>query len=209
MLITISRQYGAGGSAVAETVARALGWSVVDNEFIEAVSRKAGMPKEEVAEREERGPNFGERLAQALAAWPEVPLIPAAPTENPDEPTLVKATETVVAEIARMGRAVLVGRAAVAVLGRDPEAIHVLLVAPKPFRARVVMERLAVDQKAALKAINDTDGRRARYHKEFYQRDWLDPVNYHMVLNTELLSFQGASKLIIARARDLNWADGR
>lgn len=205
MLITISRQYGAGGSAVAEIVARELGWSVVDNEFIEAVSRKAGMPREEVAEREERGPSFGERLARALAASPEVPLIPAAPTENPDEPTLVKATETVVAEIARIGRAVLVGRAAVAVLGRHPGAMHVLLVAPKPFRARVVMERLGVEEKVALKAIHDTDNRRARYHQEFYQRDWLDPVNYHMVLNTELLSFEGAARLIVSRASALNW----
>jgi len=205
MLITISRQYGAGGSAVAEIVARELGWSVVDNEFIEAVSRKAGMPREQVAEREERGPSFGERLAQALAASPEVPLIPAAPTENPDEPTLVKATETVVVEIARMGRAVLVGRAAVAVLGRHPGAIHVLLVASKPFRAGVIMERLGVEEKAALKAMHDTDNRRARYHKDFYQRDWLDPVNYHMVLNTEPLGFDGAAALIVNRAKSLGW----
>lgn len=205
MLITISRQYGAGGSAVAELVARELGWSVVDNEFIEAVSRKAGLPREEVAEREERGPSFGERLAQALAASPEVPLIPAAPTENPDEPTLVRATETVVVEIARMGRAVLVGRAAVAVLGRHPDAIHVLLVAPKPFRARLIMDRLAVEEKAALKAMQETDHRRARYHREFYQRDWLDPINYHLVLNTEALGFPGAAALIVDRARDLGW----
>lgn len=205
MLITISRQFGAGGSAVAEIVARELGWSVVDNEFIDAVSREAGLPKEEVAEREERGPSFGERLARALAASPDVPLIPVAPTENPDEPTLVKATEAVVAEIARMGRAVLVGRAAVAVLGRHAEAIHVLLVAPKPFRTKVVMERLGVEEKAALKSVNDTDSRRARYHKEFYQRDWLDPVNYHMVLNTELLGFQGAATLIVDRARSLKY----
>lgn len=190
---------------MAPLVADALGWSVVDNEFIEAVSRKAGMPRQEVADREERGATFGERLARALAASPEVPLIPAAPNENLDEPALVKATETVVAEIARMGRAVLVGRAAVAVLGRHPDAIHVLVVAPKPFRVAVVMERLGVDQKAALKAVTDTDNRRGRYHKEYYQRDWLDPVNYHMVLNTDALSFQGAAELIVSRARSLGW----
>ncbi|MEP7324311.1 MAG: cytidylate kinase-like family protein, partial [Gemmatimonadota bacterium] len=180
-------------------------WSVVDNEFIEAVSRKAGMPREEVAEREERGPSFGERLVQVLAASPEVPLVPAAPTENPDEPTLVKATETVVVEIARMGRAVLVGRAAVAVLGRHPDAVHVLLVAPEPFRAKVLMERLGLEEKTALKAIHDTDNQRARYHRKYYQRDWLDPVNYHMVLNTEPLGFDGAATLIVNRAKSLGW----
>jgi cytidylate kinase len=206
VVITISRQYGAGGSAVAGLVSRALGWSVVDNEFIEAVSRKAGVSREEAAKQDERGPSFAERLAKALVASAEVPLIPAAPTENLDEPSLVKATEMVVAEIARMGRVVLVGRAAVAVLGRHPEALHVLLVAPKPFRTRVIMERLGVEEKAATRAINDTDGRRARYHKTYYQRDWADPVNYHLVLNTGSLGYQGAADLIEHRARALGWS---
>jgi cytidylate kinase len=209
MLITLSRQYGAGGSAVAQTVADTLGWAVVDNEFIEAVSRQAGMSREAVAEREERGPTFAERLARALAASPEVPLIPAAPSENLDESALVKATETVVAEIARMGRAVLVGRAAVAVLGRHPDALHVLLVSPRPYRVRVVMQRLGLDEKGASKAVHDTDHRRARYHKEFYQRDWLDPLNYHMVLNTELLGLQGAADVIVKRATGLGWVLSR
>ena len=35
MIITISRQYGAGGSEVAQRVASALDWKVVDNELVE------------------------------------------------------------------------------------------------------------------------------------------------------------------------------
>ena len=68
------------------------------------------------------------------------------------------------------------------------------------------MDRLAVDEKAAARAIHDTDGRRARYHKSYYQRDWDDPVNYHLVLNTESLGYQGAADLIVHRARALGWS---
>lgn len=208
MLITVSRQFGAGGSLVAARVAADLNWSVVDNEFIEAVSREAGMPREEVAKREERGPGFFDRLARALVASAQVPLIPAAPRENFDEPTLVKATERVVDEIARLGRAVLVGRAAAAVLARDPDALHVRLVAPVPFRVRVIQERFGLDEKAALKTLQDTDNRRVRYHREYYQRDWNDPVNYHMVLNTGSLGFDGAAQVVVDRARHLGWGEG-
>lgn len=205
MLITISRQYGAGGSAVAQLVAESLGWSLVDNELIDEVARRAGMPAEQVADREERVPSFGERLARALVASPEVPLVTPAAIENLDEAGLVKVTEAVVAEVAQQGRVVLVGRAAVAVLARFPGALHVRLVAPKPFRVRILMGRLKVDEKAATKALDDTDAQRARYHKEYYQRDWTDPASYHMVLNTEALGFDGAGALIVARARSLGW----
>ena len=34
MLITISREFGAGGSLVAAHAARALGWRLVDNDFV-------------------------------------------------------------------------------------------------------------------------------------------------------------------------------
>ena len=205
MLITISRQYGAGGSIVATKVAEALGWSVIDNELVDEVARRIGKPAEEVAELEERAPSFGERLARALVASPEVPLVIPDTIENLDEPSLVKITEKVVAEAANQDRVVLVGRAAVAVLARVPGALHTRVVAPKPFRIRVLMSRLNTDEKGAEKAINEIDARRGRYHKEYYQRDWSDPANYHMVLNTELLGFDGAAELIVARARSLGW----
>ena len=205
MLITISRQFGAGGSIVAKKVADALGWSVVDNELVDEVARRIGKPAEEVAQLEERAPSFGERLARALAASPDTPLVIPGAIENLDEPSLVRITENVVAELARQDRVVLVGRAAVAVLARDPSALHTRVVAPKAFRIREIMARLGTDEKDAEKAINDIDARRARYHKEYYQRDWSDPANYHMVLNTDFLGFAGASELIVARARSLGW----
>ncbi len=204
MLITVSRQFGAGASQVSRQVASVLGWSVVDNEFVDEIARKAGLPVEQVAGREERVPSFVERLKRALVAAPGVPLIPAAPTERLDEGDLVKATEAVVAEISQAGKVILVGRAAVALLGKQ-QAIHVRLVASKAFRTHVVMERLSLDEKSALKLLNETDAQRERYHRDYYKRDWNDPLNYHMVLNTEVLGFDGATEVIVSRARTLGW----
>src|SRR5262249_1917332 len=41
-LITITRQYASGGSDVAQLVATQLGWTVIDNEFVDEVARRAG-----------------------------------------------------------------------------------------------------------------------------------------------------------------------
>src|SRR5947208_2450180 len=115
MLITVSRQFGAGGSEVAERVAAALEWRLVDNELVEQVARRADLTAEEVARREERVPTFTERLARTLAAGtPELfPLVgEGRVVPRCQEHELVKFTEAVVAEIAAEGRVVVVGRAA-------------------------------------------------------------------------------------------------
>jgi cytidylate kinase len=208
MLITISRQFGAGGSQVARQVAERLGWRVVDNELIEEVAARAGLPKEHVAEREERVSSFVERLARTLAAAsPDVfpPPDSAGAIVDVPETDLVRITETVVAEIAAQGKVVLVGRGAPAVLSREADALHVKLVAPRTFRIRVAAGRLGCSTDKAAAQLDATDRNRARYLREYYRRDWDDPVNYHLVLNTGVLGFEGATELIVARARAMGW----
>lgn len=208
MLITISRQYGAGGSEVARLVAAGLGWHVVDNELIEQVAARAGLQPEDVAEREERVPTFAERLSRTLAAaTPELfPLPRSGGTLSPlEEADLVRITETVVAEAAERGKVVLVGRAAPAVLARRTDALHVKVVASKAYRIGVAAKRLNIPHARAVETLEENDRMRGRYHREYYQRDWHDPVNYHMVLNTEALEMQGAADVIVDRARRLGW----
>jgi cytidylate kinase len=206
MLITISRQLGAGGSEVARRVAAALGWQVVDNELIEQVAARAGLPLEQVADRDERCPTFVERLARTLAAaTPEVfpPPDTVGTIVDLPEAELVRITETVVREVAARGRVVLVGRAAPAVLERQTDALHVKLVAPRDWRVAVAAARLGVSPAQAAATVDDSDKMRGRYTREYYRRDWNDPVNFHMVLNTAALGIDGATNVVVARARSL------
>jgi len=203
MLITISRQYGAGGSAVARLVADALSWTLVDNEFIKQVAQRAGLPPEEVANREERVLSFVERLSLMMASSaPELFPPETGTAEDRDEVMVVRMTERLVAELEDEGRAVLVGRAAPAVLGQECDAVHVKLVAPVAFRLEQACRRLSLDPKEAREVLKRTDKNRARYHREYYDRDWDDPANYDMVLNTGRLQFDGAAAVIVARARE-------
>ena len=208
MIITISRQYGAGGSEVARRVAAALGWRVVDNELVEEVAARAGLPASDVAEREERVPSFAERLARTLAAsTPELftASVPGGTVPKFQEADLVRITETVVAEVAAKGRAILVGRAAPAVLAQEEDSLHVKLVAPRPFRIEAAAQRLGVDPGKAAEILDETDTMRERYLRQFYRRNWNDPVNYHMVLNTAALGHDGVTEIIVGEARRRGW----
>jgi len=203
MLITISRQYGARGSEIAARVAEALGWRVVDNELVERIAARAGLSPEDVAEREERVPTFVERLARTLvAATPELVVPPESGGTVPqlEEADLVRITETVVAEIASEGNVVMVGRAASAVLARQRDALHVKVVAGRDYRIGVAARRLGVSPAEAAKVVDNSDKMRLRYHRQYYQRDWNDPVHYHMVLNTEALGVEGVVDVIVKRS---------
>ena len=59
--------------------------------------------------------------------------------------------------------------------------------------------------KRAGAALDEKDANRARYHREYYDRDCELPMHYDMVLNTERLGHEGAAKVIVSRARDLGW----
>jgi cytidylate kinase len=212
MLITVSRQFGAGGSQVARQVAERLGWRLVDNELIEEVAARAGLPREHVAEREERVSTFVERLARTLAAAsPDVfpPPDSAGAIVDVAETDLVRITETVVAELAAQGKMVLVGRGAPAVLSREADALHVKLVAPRAFRIQVAAGRLGCAADKAAAVLDQTDRNRARYLREYYRRDWNDPVNYHLTINTGVLGFDGATEVIVARVHAMGWSADR
>jgi cytidylate kinase len=202
MIITISRQFGAGGSDVAQRVARALDWQLVDNELVEQVASRAGMSPEEVARREERAPSFVERLTRTLAAQnPELVPPQGGTVKDIEEKSLVSITESVVSELARQGRVVFVGRAAPAVIGLQADALHVKLVAPRAWRIERIRERFDLTADEAERQLDEVDGQRARYHKEYYHRSWSDPVNYHLTINTGLLGLDTAAEIIIGRVR--------
>ncbi|MDX1383705.1 MAG: cytidylate kinase-like family protein [Thermoanaerobaculia bacterium] len=209
MLITISRQYAAGGSEVARLVAEGLGWTLIDNELVDRVAERAGVSREEVAAREERAPSFIERLARLTALeLPELFLPTADAIEEFGEGHLVKITRALVEELAAEGRCVVVGRASAAVLARSAETLHVRIVAPKGDREAAAVERLGIAPDEVRTVVEEKDANRARYHREYYDRDCEDPTHYDMVLNTARLGFDGAAAVIVARARDLGWKTG-
>src|SRR5690348_3403875 len=206
-VITVTRQYASGGSDVARLVAAQLEWDVIDNEFVAAVARRAGLPPDEVAQREERAPGLLERIARTLAAAsPELFVASATiPAVEQDEATIVQVTERVIAEAAAHGRMVLVGRGAQAVLAQRPDALHVYVVAPKPWRMRLAVERLGADPRTVEQTLEDVDRRRDRYVHANYGRVRQDPAIYDLVVNAERLGIDGAAALVVAEAKRRGW----
>jgi cytidylate kinase len=172
------------------------------------VARRAGLPPDEVARREERAPGLLERLARTLAvASPEmfVSTGGSPPLVETEEETIVKMTERVISEAANEGRVVLVGRGAQAILAKRPNALHVYVIASKAFRKKLAVDKLGVDRASVDKVMAETDAQRDQYVKSHYGRDRQDLTQYDMTLNAERLGFEGAADVIVADIRRRGW----
>lgn len=200
--ITISRMYGSGGSEVAQLVADALGWSLLDNAVVDAVAQRLGLPRAEVSEQEERVPSIVERLAAALSLGsPEtMPPLPAAAAETPEE-RIVAVTGRVIEEAVQTGPAVFVGRGAQCLLAEREDAFHVYCYAGREWLVQHAITYRGIRAEDADRIVTERNKQREAYVKRHWNRNWRGVENYHMCLNTGWLGIQGAAEHIVAAAR--------
>jgi cytidylate kinase len=202
-IVTVSRQYGSGGSEVAERVARALGWTVYDNAVVEQVAQRLRMTPAEVSAREERVPSLVERMATAMALGvPEMMPMVGDLAAQPSEERMMMMTRRVIEDAVRSGPAVLVGRGAQCMLASRADALHVFCYAPFEELVRYAVEVLDVPFHEARRKVADTNHQREEYVKLHFKRDWRDLANYDVCVNTARLGLDGAAELVTRLARE-------
>lgn len=202
-LITVSRQYGSGGAEMAERVSRALGWKLYDNAVVEEVAKRLRMTPAEVSAREERVPSLVERMASAMALGaPEMIPIVGELAAQPSEERMMMVTRRVIEDAVRGGPAVLVGRGAQCMLASHADALHVFCYAPFEELVRYAVDVLDVPFHDARRKVTDTNHQREEYVKLHFKRNWQDPANYDLCVNTARLGIDGAAELVTRVARE-------
>ena len=202
-VITVSRQYGSGGSEVAERVARALGWKLYDNAVVEEVAQRLRMTPAEVSAREERVPSLVERMASAMALGaPEMIPMVGDLAAQPSEERMVMVTQRVIEDAVRAGPAVLVGRGAQCMLAARTDALHVFCYAPVEELVRYAVEVLDIPFHEAGKKVAEMNHQREEWVKRHFRRDWRDLANYDLCVNTARLGLDGSAELVTLLARE-------
>jgi cytidylate kinase len=212
-IVTISRQFGAGGSSVAGLVAAELGAEVVDKKLIEEVARRLGLTPADVAEDDERPRPLLERLVRSFAGLePGVGMGWTPPYPDPlfdPRRAILELTQQVIKDVAGSGNVVIVGRGAGFVLHDYRNVVRVFLRAPDEARVRVLMKRFDMSEPEARRAMHETDANRQAYIRQVYKRDWCDPDEYDLILNTGRIGYEAAAEIILRVAREIEPASAR
>lgn len=200
--ITVSRQYGSGGSEVAGRVADALGWRVVDNAFVERLATTLRATPAMARAVDEHVPTLAERLADAFA-YGSSEVVPATLDASmpPTEQRIAAITRQVIDDAVAQGPCVIVGRGAQSYLAKRADVLHVLCCAPHDALVERIMARDGIDHAAADSAVKARNREREQYVRRHFDRAWLAPEHYDLVVNTATLGIDGAVEAILALAR--------
>jgi cytidylate kinase len=202
-VITIAREFGAGGADIGAVLAGRLGVEVVDRSLILDVATRLQVEPAEVEAEDEHPRPFLDRLLRAVTPINDVVGVPWDPSElatTDPHASVVALTAEVIREAARSPDAVIVGRGARFVIGDRPDAVHVFLCAPVAVRVQRIAERLGVDEAEAARQVHQNDARRSGYVREVHGQDWRDPHLYDLVVNTGSVSYEVAVELILGLA---------
>lgn len=201
-IVTVSRLYGSGGSEVAARVAQALGWSLLDNAVVDAVAIRLGVTRDEVAAREERIPSLAERLVETMALGSQdwIGAIDDG-KRAPTDAQLLEVTRHIVDEAIARGPLVIVGRGAQSMLAARSDALHVFCHASRSALIKRSMTRDRLAEQEAADLVDDTNNHREQWVKRHWNRDWREPSNYDLSVNTESLGIASASDIVVLTAR--------
>jgi cytidylate kinase len=206
-IVTISRQFGAGGSSVAAIVAAELGAEIVDKKLVDEVARRLTLEPSQVEAEAERPRTLLERLVRSFSALePGMGAGWSPPYPDPlfdPRKEIIHITEQVIREVATGGNAVIVGRGAGFLLRDRPDAFHVFLRAPEAARVKVLMERFGLSEPQARRKMHETDSNRAAYIRQLYGRDWCDPDEYDLVVNTGRIRYGATAGLIMFGLKEI------
>jgi cytidylate kinase len=196
--ITIARQMGSGGSYLGQLIAARLGIKYIDREVIHLAAEEFGCDEETVAARSERVSSFWERILSGLTFGPPETTYAPPPLRTFSDKELFDKQIEIMRAIAKENDCVIVGWGSCHVLPPRRGKINIFCHAPISFRVKRVMEIYhSHSEEQARAMILGSDEMRKRYIFEMTGKDWACAENYHLSINTSLLTLPETAELII------------
>ena len=184
-IITISRKFGSGGRTIGKAVARKLGIPCYDAELITEMAKQSGFAEDYVREAGEYAP--GGLLNSMFTSRAGGPT---------NEDILWQIQCNIVAQLAKKGPCVIVGRCGDYILRDRPDVLKVFVHADMAFRAKRIVEVYGQREESPEQRLKDKDKRRSTYYRFYTGRKWGQLDTYDLMLNSGVLGIEKCTELI-------------
>lgn len=196
-ILTISHQYGSGGSRIAREIGRRLNWSVWEKEIVRQIATQYKVSEEYIEAKDERVDSFIERMVGLFGMGGFESAYEVPPPLWLNDAQLVRMTKGIVEDVAKEGRAIIVGRAGNHILAKHPTTLNVFLFAPLSVRIERVMSAENLTHTAAEHRIAEMDKLRSDYVHTFYHSDWRNPSTYHLMIDTGVWEEENTVEMLL------------
>lgn len=171
-VITISREYGSGGRAIGERLAKELGIPFYNKELILMAAKESGLSEEYIKKTEQmKSTSF---LYGLYMGAQQLPMN--------DQIFLVQSK--IIRQVAEDGPCVIVGRCADYVLRERKDLMSVFIHAPLEFRAQRANKVYEKEAGNMQDFVRKKDKKRAAFYNYFSQNKWGDARHYHLAVSS-------------------------
>ena len=183
IIITIAREYGSGGRYIGKLVAEKLGIKLYDKEIIEKMAETTGFSEEYIKDNEQKRnalDNFNNGYYTGL--------------NNSDE-LFIKESE-LIKSLASKGSCVIVGRCADFILKDEKNILKVFINSSMNNKIKRATEFYGMNENKAKKEIIKINKLRANHYKYYTDKNWSDPSNYDVCINSDSIGIDNTVNLI-------------
>lgn len=192
-VITIGRQFGTGGRAIAQKLSEKLSIPFYDKELISIAAKESGMNPEVFKEVDETATNS---LLYSISMGLYSFNGPLAMGDLPVNDKLYILQHQIIKELAAKGPCVFVGRCADYVLKDNPHTINIFIHANIEYRKKRAIVVHNIEERRAEPIINKTDKTRANYYSFYTGQKWGAIQNYDLCIDSSKLSDEQIVDLI-------------
>ncbi|MBN2578766.1 MAG: cytidylate kinase-like family protein [Pirellulales bacterium] len=193
--LTIAREAGAGGGAIAALAGERLGWEVLDKNLLDRIAEQCPCCRMMLDLVDETP---GSWLFDVLGTWMDKKIVP--------HNTFVAQLARVLLASVKRRNVVVVGRGAQFILPRE-KVFAVRIVASEAARVRRLMELKALKETEARCVLREIDRGRRDFVQRFFHRDVADPHLYDLVLNSQRLGIEGAVETLFSAMQGVHFLE--
>ena len=183
--ITVEREFGAGGAAIAEKLAERLGWKLWDQNLTAEIAKLAQVDQASVERMDERCDSLFYRLMKVYMRGSFERSLPLEGLGHFDADSMVAFMQRVIDKAANEGNSVIVGRGATYLLRHREDAFHVFIYAPEHEKIRRV-RALGKSESEAIRLISEIDQERATFIQKYFSKEWPNRQLYHLMINSKV-----------------------
>ena len=208
-VITISRQFGAGGITLGKMIAESMGYTFADSDIIQRVAKEANVSTDWIESFEKEAGSKLSRFISSMVSKRWLDRVLSDERGYLDEQIYLDYLVLIIAQFADEGDVVILGRGSQYILNDHPDALHILLVDEFENRVKFMMERYDMSRKKAERMVGNEDRRRVNLYKRLGKSDYENPQLYHLVLNMGRLDLETAKDMVcnlVARQLELTAA---
>ena len=195
-VITISRQFGAGGKTLGKMIADEFGYTFADSEIIKSVAEMANVSTSFVETVEKEAGGKFSRFISKMVSKPLVERVLKDERGYIDEEIYLDYLVLIIAQMGDDGDVVILGRGSQYILNDHPDAYHILLINTFENRVKFMQTNYDLSKSRAMHVVKSEDKRRFNLYRKLGKTDYDHPDLYHLVLNMGRVSLDKASELI-------------